>query len=51
MFEARHELTDAEPAGIAKYEVSEDGVHWRPFDPLADRNRTLHTRIEFAAED
>jgi hypothetical protein len=33
---------------IAAYEVSEDGVTWRPFDPLVDEGRTLHRRIEFA---
>jgi hypothetical protein len=33
---------------IAAYEVSEDGVTWRPFDPSQDQGRTLHRRIEFA---
>jgi hypothetical protein len=51
MFDAYCEPSDADPVGIAKHEVSEDGVNWRPFDPHFDRNRVLHTRIEFAAED
>jgi hypothetical protein len=34
---------------IARHEVSEDGVHWRPFDPATDRAKTLHRRIVFAA--
>jgi hypothetical protein len=29
---------------IAAYEVSEDGVTWRPFDPTLDEHRTLHRR-------
>jgi len=33
---------------IARYEVSEDGVIWRPYDPERDRNQLLHKRIEFA---
>jgi hypothetical protein len=33
---------------IARYEVSEDGVTWRPYDPRRDRDRPLHKRIEFA---
>ena len=33
---------------IASYQVSEDGVTWRPYDPRRDRDRTLHRRIEFA---
>jgi len=33
---------------IAKLEVSEDGTHWRPFDPEMDRGKTLHRRMEFA---
>lgn len=51
MFDAYCDKIDADPAGIAKHEVSEDGVYWRPYDPQADRHRLLHTRIEFAAED
>ncbi|HYD89798.1 MAG TPA: hypothetical protein VEA80_20125 [Vitreimonas sp.] len=38
-------VTDSE---IARYDVSEDGVNWRPYDPKRDRNRLLHKRIEFA---
>jgi hypothetical protein len=33
---------------IARYEVSEDGVTWRPYDPRQDQDRPLHKRIEFA---
>jgi hypothetical protein len=33
---------------IARHEVSEDGVTWRPFDPERDAGKTLHGRIEFA---
>ena len=33
---------------IASYEVSEDGVVWRPFNPVTDRQLTLHRRILFA---
>jgi hypothetical protein len=51
MFDAHFEVNDADPSGIAKHEVSEDGVTWRPYDPQSDRHRLLHTRIEFAAED
>jgi hypothetical protein len=38
---------------IARYEVSEDGVTWRPYDPERDDGQQLHRRIEFAppAED
>jgi hypothetical protein len=35
-------------ADIASYEVSEDGVTWRPFDPSRDNGQALHRRIEFA---
>ncbi|MBY0564370.1 MAG: hypothetical protein K2P58_09300 [Hyphomonadaceae bacterium] len=41
-------LTETDDDQIAVYEVSEDGVHWRPYDPVADRLLTLHRRIEFA---
>ena len=37
-----------ELAGIARYEVSEDGVDWRPYNPKEDGAKTLHKRIEFA---
>jgi hypothetical protein len=33
---------------IARYEVSEDGVSWRPYDPGRDDGQPLHRRIEFA---
>jgi hypothetical protein len=33
---------------IASYEVSEDGVTWRPYDPARDKDQPLHRRIEFA---
>jgi|GEM_PF-2988590 len=33
---------------IARYQVSEDGVNWRPFDPARDSGQLLHRRIEFA---
>lgn len=35
---------------IARHEVSEDGIHWRPYDPENDRYATLHKRIEFAPD-
>ena len=43
MFENR---TD-EPE-IARHEVSEDGLNWRPYDPERDHGALLHKRIEFA---
>lgn len=33
---------------IAQYEVSEDGITWRPRDPARDTSELLHTRIFFA---
>lgn len=36
---------------IARYQVSEDGVTWRAYDPLRDEGQRLHRRIEFAADD
>jgi hypothetical protein len=33
---------------IARYDVSEDGVVWRPYDASHDRGRMLHKRILFA---
>jgi hypothetical protein len=33
---------------IARYEVSEDGVTWRPYDPKHDEGQPLHRRIDFA---
>jgi hypothetical protein len=35
---------------IACYQVSEDGVTWRAFDPARDLGQRLHRRIEFAAD-
>lgn len=41
--------TDASfDADIAQYEVSEDGVNWRPYDPTRDTSELLHTRMFFA---
>jgi hypothetical protein len=51
MFEAESLSPEQEEPGIARHEVSEDGVNWRPYDPARDRGRTLHRRIEFAAEE
>jgi hypothetical protein len=45
MNECRETSADVE---IARHEVSEDGVHWRPYDPERDRGQLLHKRIEFA---
>jgi len=36
---------------IACYQVSEDGVTWRAYDPARDDGQRLHKRIEFAAAD
>lgn len=33
---------------LARYDVSEDGVNWRPYDPANDHGQQLHRRIEFA---
>lgn len=33
---------------IAAYEVSDDGVTWRPYNPARDTSELLHTRIFFA---
>jgi len=48
MSEALSYTLDHEDNDIAAYEVSEDGVMWRPFDPSRDQGRTLHRRIQFA---
>lgn len=45
--QAQSTLPTYEP-DIARYDVSEDGVTWRPYDPRQDRDRPLHKRIEFA---
>ncbi|MEQ1490974.1 MAG: hypothetical protein ABL932_10545 [Terricaulis sp.] len=42
------DLTTTVDAEIAQYEVSEDGVTWRPYDPARDTSELLHTRIFFA---
>lgn len=46
-------LATTHDADIARWEVSEDGVNWRPYDPKRDTDPLLHKRIEFAppAED
>jgi hypothetical protein len=51
--QAENTNTPKYDSDIARYEVSEDGVTWRPYDPRRDRDRPLHKRIEFAppAED
>ncbi len=47
MFEAIQTHDDA--VEIARHEVSDDGVTWRPYDPAQDNTRPiLHQRIEFA---
>jgi hypothetical protein len=51
MFEADSLRSEPEEPEIARHEVSEDGVNWRPYDPQRDRGRTLHRRIEFANDD
>lgn len=33
---------------IARYEVSDDGVTWRPYDAARDTGGLLHTRMFFA---
>ena len=45
------DCTDTAPAvdaEIACHEVSDDGVTWRPYDPVRDTSELLHTRIIFA---
>ncbi len=47
MFEAAQTYDDA--VEIARHEVSDDGVNWRPYDRQRDNTRPiLHQRIEFA---
>ena len=41
-------LATTHDADIARWEVSEDGVNWRPYDPKRDTDPLLHKRIEFA---
>ncbi|GAM97084.1 hypothetical protein U91I_00706 [alpha proteobacterium U9-1i] len=40
--------TCADDAEILSYEVSTDGVNWRPHDPSIDPGPGVHRRIEFA---
>jgi hypothetical protein len=47
MFDAPLINTQDDP-DIARHEVSEDGVAWRPYDPTRDYGLNLHRRIEFA---
>lgn len=35
---------------IALYQVSEDGVTWRVYDPARDEGQRLHRRIQFASD-
>lgn len=42
------DTTSPQDAEIARREVSEDGVIWRPYDPARDTSELLHTRIVFA---
>jgi hypothetical protein len=44
LFQSPHDDQD-----IARHEVSEDGIKWRPFDPKLDYGPVLHRRIEFRA--
>jgi hypothetical protein len=45
---AHHTATPECDPDIARYEVSDDGVMWRPYDPTRDDGQPLHRRIEFA---
>ena len=47
MLNARDGRTEKD-AEIARWEVSDDGVHWRPYNPARDTGPLLHKRIEFA---
>lgn len=42
------EISPNDDPEIARHEVSEDGLNWRPFDAKRDAGKTLHRRIEFA---
>jgi hypothetical protein len=48
MFEPSASISDDAADEIARHEVSEDGVTWRPYDRALDDGRLLHTRIVFA---
>ncbi len=39
---------DLKDPDIARWDVSTDGVHWRPYNPKRDTDPLLHKRIEFA---
>lgn len=45
MFDCTDPASDPD---IARHEVSDDGVTWRPYDPARDTSELLHTRIVFA---
>lgn len=48
MYEAS-DLPPEQDDEIARHEVSEDGLTWRPYDPRRDNGRALlHQRIVFA---
>jgi hypothetical protein len=47
MFDQAASPSEHDPE-IARYDVSEDGVTWRPYDPSRDEGQALHRRIEFA---
>jgi hypothetical protein len=49
MFEPSASPSDDATVEIARHEVSEDGVTWRPYDRALDDGRLLHKRIVFAA--
>ena len=49
MFEPSASPSDDATVEIARHEISEDGVTWRPYDPALDDGRLLHKRIIFAA--
>ncbi|MBL8546648.1 MAG: hypothetical protein JNL81_09285 [Hyphomonadaceae bacterium] len=44
------DCTDITEIEIVRYEVSDDGVTWRPYDPARDTSGLLHTRMFFADE-
>jgi len=49
MFDCAIPATTSADVEIAQYDVSEDGVTWRPYDPVRDQGAFLHTRITFAS--
>jgi hypothetical protein len=48
MFDCTDTKTAPFDSDIAQYEVSEDGINWRPYVPARDTSELLHTRIFFA---